>query len=402
VLVLTPRTVARSLAGGSRSPAFRLLEVDPEAHPVARRPDAPLVGRTQELAALKAEFEQARTESRCRVVTILGEPGIGKTRLARELAAEVGGEALVLVGRCVSYGEGATWLPLGQMLERAGVRLDTLLESAGSSGEVFLATRRVFEQLAAEQPLLLVFDDVHWAESTLVDLVEYLADGAEAPILCLCLARPELAETRPALATGAVRLGVLTERQAGQLAAAAEPELRAEIVAAAGGNPLFLEQLVAYADETGSLDGVPPSVEALIAARLDLLAPEQLGVLQRAAVVGRLFLQGDVQELGGRIELLRDLDEKGFVRRIRSGFRFHHVLADWLDERGESGELVGLPPRAGVPPRGGAPTGRPPSARTGRGRRRSARRSRDRGLEARGDAGDRQPARAGDGAAPGA
>src|SRR5262249_54900949 len=157
-------------------------------------------------------------------------------------------------------------------------------EAAGSSGEVFLATRQVFERLAGERPLLLAFDDVHWAEPTLLDLVEYLAD-AEAPILCLCLARPELGEIRPGLATGAILLDSLTDGQAEKLAGRADPELRPGIVAAAGGNPLFLEQLVAFANETGTLDDLPPSVEALIAARLDLLPSEQLEVLQRAAVV---------------------------------------------------------------------------------------------------------------------
>ncbi len=180
--------------------AFRLLELDAGAEPVVRRLDAPLVGREHELAALNEKYQEARSAGRARLAAVLGEPGIGKTRLARELVSEVGDGAAVLVGRCVSYGEGATWLPLGQMLEQAGERLDTLLETAGSSGEIFLATRHVFERLAVERPLLLVFDDVHWAEPTLLDLVEYLVDQAEAPILCLCLGRPDLAESRPALA----------------------------------------------------------------------------------------------------------------------------------------------------------------------------------------------------------
>jgi DNA-binding SARP family transcriptional activator/tetratricopeptide (TPR) repeat protein len=341
---------------------LRLLEVDPAGQAVPRKLDAPLVGRKRELAALKAAYEEARAESRCRLATILGEPGIGKTRLVRELVSSLGDEATVLVGRCVSYGEGATWLPLADMLGQAGEGLDTVLETAGSSGEIFLATRQIFERLAAERPLVLVFDDVHWAEPTLLDLAEYLSGRAEGPILCLCVARPELADGRPAFAEGAIRLNALTDRQAEQLAAAVEPELRPEIVAAAGGNPLFLEQLVAYANERGVLESVPPSVEALITARLDLLAPERLGVLQRAAVVGRLFQRADVQELGPGVELLPELEEKGFVRRIRSGFRFHHVLvrdvayaslpkaeraelheqlADLLGERGEVDELVG-------------------------------------------------------------
>jgi DNA-binding SARP family transcriptional activator len=351
-----------AVAVESADEAFRLLEVKAGAEPLSRRLETPLVGRKRELAALKEAYEEARTEGRCRLVTVLGEPGIGKTRLARELVGEIRDEAAVLVGRCVSYGEGATWLPLGQMLEQAGERLDAILEGAGSPGEVFLAARQVFEQLATERPLVLVFDDAHWAEPTLLDLVEYLAGRAEGPILCLSLARPELVESRPALAPEAIELDALTDRQAVKLAAGVEPELRDRVVAAAGGNPLFLEQLVEFGNETGSLDAVPPSVEALLEARLDLLAPEQLTVLQRAAVVGLVFERADVQELGADVGLLPELEEKGFVKRIRSGFRFHHVLvrdvayaslpkaeraelheqlADWLGERGKADELVG-------------------------------------------------------------
>ncbi len=340
---------------------FRLVGVEGGARPVARALDAPLVGRKRELATLRRAYTQAR-ESSCRVVAIVGEPGIGKTRLARELVAALGNEATVLVGRCVSYGSGATWLPLAEMLQQAGERLEPILARAGSPGEVFLETRRVFERLAAERPLVLVFDDVHWAEPTLLDFVEYLGERAGGRILAVCLARPELGEARPALVEGAIRLEPLTERQAEALAAGIEPELRARVVEAAGGNPLFLEQLVAFASEGGAVEIVPPSVEALLAARLDLLEPEERALLQRAAVVGRLFRRDVVQELGGEVARLPGLEEKGFVRRRRAGFRFHHVLvrdvayaslpkaeraelheqlADWLDEHGEPDELVG-------------------------------------------------------------
>jgi DNA-binding SARP family transcriptional activator/tetratricopeptide (TPR) repeat protein len=342
--------------------AVRLRAVEEGARPIVRALDTPLVGRKRELAALRRAYEEACTESRCRLVTVVGEAGIGKTRLARELVARIGGGTTVLVGRCVSYGEGATWLPLAEMLERAGERLDTLLAGAGSPGEVFLDARRVFERLAAERPVVLVFDDLHWAEPTLLDFVEYLAGRAEGSILCLCLARTELLDERPALGDAAIRLGPLAELQAAKLTAGVEPELQARLVEAAGGNPLFLEQLIVFAAAGGALDTVPPSVEDLIAARLDLLAPEERALLQRAAVVGRLFRRADVQELGAGVELLQDLEEKGFVRRIRGGYRFHHVLvrdvayaglpmgeraelherlADWLDMHGEPDELVG-------------------------------------------------------------
>src|SRR5262249_18523970 len=161
---------------------------------------------------------------------------------------------------------GATWLPLAEVLEQVGERLDSILTTVASPGEVFLETRRVFERLAGDRPLVLVFDDVHWAEPMLLDLVEYLAVQAGGPRLCLCLARPELVETRPVLAADAIRLGPLSERQAETLVAAVQPELRKRLVAAAGGNPLFLEQLVAFAREGGAIETVPPLLEALLAA----------------------------------------------------------------------------------------------------------------------------------------
>jgi DNA-binding SARP family transcriptional activator len=342
--------------------AARLVTVEEEAGAISRALDTPLVGRKRELTALRHAYDEACVECRCRLVTVVGEAGIGKTRLARELVVGIGEGANVLVGRCVSYGEGATWLPLAQILEQAGERLDEILTGAGSPGEVFLGTRRVFERLAETRPVVLVFDDVQWAEPTLLDLVEYLDGRAEGPILCLCLARTELLDVRPGLGDGALRLGPLAKQQAATLAANVEPELQARLIEAAGGNPLFLEQLIAFAAAGGALDTVPPSVEDLIAARLDLLAPELLGVLQRAAVVGLVFERADVQELGADTGLLPELEEKGFVKRIRSGFRFHHVLlrdvayasmpkaeraelherlGDWLGDRGEPDELIG-------------------------------------------------------------
>jgi DNA-binding SARP family transcriptional activator len=351
---------------------FRLLGVERGARAIARALEAPLVGRRRQLTALRRAYEQAREESRCRLVAVLGEPGIGKTRLARELVATVGHEATVLVGRCVSYGEGATYLPLREMIAQAGGRLEETIGEAESVGEQLLAARRFFERRAVERPLVLVFDDVHWAEPTLLDLVEQLGARAEGPILTLCLARPELCEQRPTLAEGAIELGPLGEKQVQALVdALAEDtpdDVRARVVQNAGGNPLFAEQLVAFASQGGALDAVPPSAEALIAARLDLLEQEERVVLQRAAVVGRLFSRAAVQDLSPASERavvserLLALVEKTLVYRRREGFRFHHVLvrdvayaslpkaerselherlADWLDERGEPAELVG-------------------------------------------------------------
>jgi DNA-binding SARP family transcriptional activator/predicted ATPase len=348
------------LAGSSS----RLLAVLERPDQIARPVDASLVGREQELAALRSASEESRRLRRFRLVTIVGEPGIGKTRLARELMATISDEATVLVGRCVSYGLGATWLPVAEMLRQAGESLDAILETAASPGEIFLETRRLFERLAGERPLVVAFDDLHWAEPTLLEFVDYLAAQSDGPILCLCLARPELVERGSATGGTTIRLGPLNDQEAETFAAAVEPGLRPQLVAAAGGNPLFLEQLMEFTREGGTIEAVPPSLEALIAARLDLLEPDERALLQHAAVVGRVFERAPVLELGGAVERLAGLAEKGLVRRLsRGGYRFHHVLvrevayaslpkaeradlherlADWLGERGEQRELIGF------------------------------------------------------------
>jgi DNA-binding SARP family transcriptional activator/tetratricopeptide (TPR) repeat protein len=340
--------------------AFRLLGAEETTVAIPLTPDAPLVGRQAQLGALRDVWARVCADGVCRLVAVVGEPGIGKSRLARELVAGLEGEATVLVGRCVSYGEGAAWLPVAEILERTGERLDPILERAKSPGEVFLAVRQVLERAARERPLVVALDDLHWAEETLLELVDYLAERAEGPILLLCLTRPELIEAwRP---DARIELGPLTDRQAARLAEAAAPELRTQVVAAGGGNPLFLEQLVAYAADQGRLDAAPPSLEALIAARLDGLPEEDFATLQRASVIGRLFRPDDLEGLGGDPALLAGLQERGLLRRFGAGLGFHHVLvrdvayaslpkagradlherlADRLDARGDPGELVG-------------------------------------------------------------
>jgi tetratricopeptide (TPR) repeat protein len=342
---------------------FRLLAVEPTADMVRRAYDTPLVGRARELAALRRGFEGVCRSKRPGLVTVLGEAGIGKTRLARELEADINETTTILVGRCVPYGEGQTWLPLGEMLSQAGERLDSILAEAESTAEIFFETRLVFERLACARPVVLVFDDVHWAESTLLDFVEYLSARAAGPILCLCLSRPELAESRPALADGAIRLEPLSDDESEVLAAGVKLELRAGLVEAAGGNPLFLEQLSAFLREGGGSDAVPPSLEALIASRLDLLDSEEQDLLHRAAVVGRSFDRSLLLEIGGKVERLAGVTEKGVVRRVRGGeYRFHHPLvrevayaslskalradlherlADLLADRDANDELIG-------------------------------------------------------------
>jgi class 3 adenylate cyclase len=178
--------------------AHRLVRVD-GAQPLGR-PDAPLVGRREELARLRAAMGAALTERRCRLVTLLGPPGIGKSRLARELAADVGDEATALTGRCLPYGEGITYWALREIFAAAGAEaeLDAAL-AADAPEEVAWAVRKALERRARRRPLLLVIEDVHWAEPTLLDLLEHLLDWTrDAPCLLLCPARPELLDARPA------------------------------------------------------------------------------------------------------------------------------------------------------------------------------------------------------------
>jgi predicted ATPase len=237
----------------------------------------PLIGRAGELERLRGVYVDARDSGHCRVCTVVGEAGIGKTRLMRELLQQLADDARVLVGRCVAYGEGATYLPIAEIVRQATrgpsveeiaallrgeddaeqvarriAELIGLAEAPAASGEAFWAVRRLVEGLARERPLVVVLDDIHWAEPTLLDLVEYLGEWAEAPVLVLCAARRDLLETRPAWAgptsTGFVVgleplapdevatlvLGLAEER--------VDSDLERRIVERAGGNPLFAEQ----------------------------------------------------------------------------------------------------------------------------------------------------------------
>jgi tetratricopeptide (TPR) repeat protein len=268
--------------------------------------------------------------------------------------------AEVAIGRCVLYGEGRTWLPLRELVEDGGrglavlERFDALAAAAiralldGDTvpiADAFWAARRFIESLARERPALVVLDDVHWAAPTFLDFVERLAAApAHAPVLVLCLARPELVEERPGLPS--LLLRPLHAREATQLVEVAAGEdaargARARVVELMDGNPLFAEQLLTYAREHGedALASVPPTIEALLASRFDRLDPEARATLQRAAVAGREFRQAAVLQMSPRLEVpaagrhLGDLAAAGIVHRVRpradspDGFRFHHALA---------------------------------------------------------------------------
>ncbi len=368
----------------------------------------PFVGREQQLAALAAALGEARDERTCSLVTVIGPAGIGKSRLVREFTRTLREDATVVVGRCLSYGEGITYRPLAEIVRQLGpdpaarvaellegdvqaepvtrVVLGTigLAETAEGSDDTFWAFRRLFEALARERTLVAVFEDLHWAEPTLLDLLESVAAfSGGAPIVLLCLARPELLERRPEwVVPSPGRIGLplepLSEPEARAMIGTLEPELDEEaferIVERAEGNPLFLEQLVAALRE-GAEPKVPATVQALLAARIGRLAPAERSLLVRASVEGRTFHRGAVANLLRKSErgqigsVLMSLVRKQLIRPSQpefageDAFRFTHVLirdeayeslpkqvraelheqvAAWLDQKPESeDEIVG-------------------------------------------------------------
>ena len=358
--------------------AWRLLGVIAGAAGLARRLDAPMVGREQELAELREAFDAAVRERACRLVSLVGAAGIGKSRLATELLSEVGDAATVLVGRCLPYGEGITYWPLRDIVRRAAGELtrdaiDDLLageedaerigervagavgisDSVGQREETMWAMRRFLERVARERPVIVGLDDLQWAEPTFLDFVEYLAGWArDAPILVLCLARPELLDRRsswlvPKPNWTMITLEPLSESHAQDLLEALRgradigADMLGRITQAAEGNPLFVEQMLAMLVEDGSPHAelaIPPSIQALLAARLDRLEPTERNVIERAAVVGKEFWRGAILELSPPEErdavgaALMTLLRKELIRPHRSifpredAFLFRHIL----------------------------------------------------------------------------
>ena len=320
-----------------RVQAWRLLHVRNDANAVTDRPTSTLVGRASELRLLREDYERCVADQRCRVVTVLGEAGVGKSRLAAEFTASLDAHADGLVGHCPAYGEGIALWPVAEIVRTAAgifesddrnaaaVKIARMTEGTQSrlaadrvaaalgftetaGGEEFdWAVRRVFEGRAAVRPQVLVFEDVHWAKPALLDLVEYLARWSRtAPILIVCLGRPEFLEMRPGWGgdvDGAhtMWLDGLRDgdclRLVEDIAPALSNVVRERIVYQAEGNPLFAEQIAAMLIGDPQSNEIPASVGALLQARIDHLDAEKGVIAGGAAVEGRVFHRSAVADL---------------------------------------------------------------------------------------------------------
>ena len=403
--------VAESMSDGT---TWRLLEMVTEPAALNDRFAAPMRGREAELALACGIFERTSRDGVAHMLTVLGEAGIGKSRFAQELIDRLGAGVTVLAGRCLAYGDGVTYWPLREAFARlaGGESGDAIRGLLGGQADVEIlvetvasclgltpaeappeqlpwAMRRLLEIIASGGPVLLVIEDAHWAESGLLELIDYLIDWLTAPVMILCLARPELLDERPRWGGGHERVSsvvllplgeddarLLLEQQLGdrQLSAG---EI-AQIITTAEGNPLFVQQLLAIRDEDPlrNVDHpLPDTVEALLAARLDRLGPAERAFIERAAVIGREFWPAAVIDMlpaearpSGRGHL-GSLVRRGLIHpeaSILDGedqLRFHHILirdvayrstpkvlrgelherfADWVARRGDSyDEFVG-------------------------------------------------------------
>jgi class 3 adenylate cyclase len=345
--------------------AFRVLELLLDVPAFTRPIDSHFVGREAELGQLESALASAVKARAPQLVTVVGPPGIGKSRLVRELLGRA--QARILVGRCLAYGEGITYWPLEEIASQVGnvraalqgegdaelvaVRIDAALgatDTPVSPEDIAWGVRRLFEVAGRSDPLVVVFDDIHWAEPTFLDLVEYVvAFAQDVPLLVLCTARPDLYELRPTWTAPRANATVLTLEALSRADSTTlaeslghlPEETRERVVEAAEGNPLFVEQLVAMQEETGDRDlEVPPTLQALLAARIDRLVEPERAVVERGSVEGRLFHRGAVAALLPEPERpavgshLLTLVRKELIRPDRAtlpgddGFRFGHVL----------------------------------------------------------------------------
>jgi class 3 adenylate cyclase/tetratricopeptide (TPR) repeat protein len=368
---------------GREAPLWTWRVVGASADGAVRPNAAPFVGRDAELALLENTWSRALRDRRAHLFTVYGEPGLGKSRLTAEFTSGLEG-ATILKGRALPYGEGITYWPLAEMVKAAaGISDDdpvseaveklraccedeavadllglasgvlAALEGDRSQQEIAWAAREFVEQLAEVQPLVMVFEDIHWAEEPLLELIEHLAAWVrDSSLLLLCLARPELLDIRPGWGGGRVRataieLGPLSVDESEELVGALledgelRPDVRMAVFEKTEGNPLFLEETVRAIGECGGeiVERIPDTLHALIAARIDRLPSEEKMLLQRAAVIGRTFWGGALDRLASDVldgnceELIDDLLLRDFIlREPRSSisgeraYRFKHVL----------------------------------------------------------------------------
>ena len=380
-----------------RVPAFKLLAVrDARTEVAAVASHAPLVGRATELDQLRAGLREAVSRGGCRALTVLGEAGVGKSHLVDTFVAEVSTTATVLRGRCLPYGDGITFWPIVEVARvAAGIVQDDSPETARGKlaslvadvpaaeeivdrvasaiglsptqypvAEVFWGTRRFIEAIATSRPVVLVVDDIHYGESTFLDLLDHLLEttARQAAVLVVATARPQIVEKRPDWATkdqsGRVVLSALSPAETEHLVEEllgghVSPAVSDRIVGSAQGNPLFVGQLVSMLVDKGMLErdgetwvpagdlaqlSVPPTIQALLAARLDDLSREERAVLEPASVIGNVFPRAAIAELVPDAlkptvaDHLRGLDRKQFVHREESAsgedetYRFRNLL----------------------------------------------------------------------------
>jgi class 3 adenylate cyclase/tetratricopeptide (TPR) repeat protein len=373
---------------GKSEPVRLFRAVEPRARlgsELIRAHDSPFVGREVEQTLLRGLLERCARDSSTQLVTLVGEPGVGKSRLVAELARHVDSLTEVVTwrqGRCLPYGEGITFWALGELVKaHAGIyetdssavaegKLEAVLPAVeerawlrarllpllgidsgavASREESFRAWRRFLEEFAAHGTAVIVVEDLHWGDPALLDFLAYLAEWAHGvPLLLLCTARPELFENNPDWAGGmgnttTVSLPPLSDTETAQLVSALSrsaltEEITRTILERVGGNPLYVEELVRLVAERGLDAGLPDSVQALIAARLDTLSPARKGLLQDAAVVGKVFWTGALAAMGGRKpgeveQALHELSRKELVRPARASsmegeaeYAFWHAL----------------------------------------------------------------------------
>ncbi len=404
-----------------RVPAFGLIAVNGDEG-VARRLDAPMVGRTGELEILRSTLGRLIFRPSPELITVFGPAGAGKSRLLQEFIQEERDRVIVLRGRCLSYGEGVTFWPLAEVVRgAAGIRDGDSLEQAlakltklvgpedehiteriaaaiGHSAdqfpvqETFWATAQFFERLALHKPVIVVIEDIHWAEKTFLELIRHVVDSSQAAVIIVCTARPELLEDHPDWAEETeniqrMTLEMLSEEESSRivenlLGTSTFPSaVRTRIMEASEGNPLFVEQMLSMLVDDGILRcnenrqwiltsdlasfSIPPSISALLTARLDRLGDMERSVIERGSVIGQVFWRGAIEELAGEEnceavgtslgtlerkelirpqestlsgqdtyrfshQLIRDAAYHGLLKRTRADL--HERLVDWLEQ----------------------------------------------------------------------